>query len=65
MNTDNIKLNGTVIQGGSLRYPKTPNLLLGENKGYERGDILDANAVSKLIEEGGGGGDPEEIEKIK
>lgn len=65
MNTDNIKLNGTVIQGGSLRYPKTPNLLLGENKGYERGDILDANAVSKLIEEGGGGGDHEEIEKIK
>lgn len=55
MNDSKVKLNGTIIQGPPLRYTKTPNLIIGEDNGYERGDILDANMVAELVKEGGGG----------
>ena len=60
-----VKLNGTVIQGASLKYPRTPEVILGDNNGYEKGDILDANAVTEAIKEGGGSVDPEIINELR
>lgn len=59
-----VKLNGTVIQGSILKYPRTSDLILGDEGDYLPGDILDANAVSDLIGEGGPVS-PERIDELE
>lgn len=59
-----VKLNGTVIQGSILKYPRTSDLILGDEGDYLPGDILDANAVSELIGEGGPVS-PERIDELE
>lgn len=45
-------LNGTTIMGDGLTYPRIPNVYTGDNEGgYQRGDMMDANAVVKMIKE--------------
>ena len=46
---ETVKLNGTTIQGGGLKYAVTPQIVLGDIKnGFEPGTILDANEVKSL-----------------
>lgn len=43
-------LNGTIIMGDGLTYPRIPNVYTGDNEGgYQRGDMMDANAVVEMI----------------
>ena len=43
-------LNGTTIMGDGLTYPRIPNVYTGDNEGgYQRGDMMDANAVVEMI----------------
>lgn len=60
-----VKLNGTAIAGHTLyNHPRTPNVILGDDAGYLRGDILDANAVqTKILELIGGA--PEILDTLK
>lgn len=52
---ETVKLNGTTIQGGGLKYAVTPQIVLGdESNGYTPGTILDANEVKSLSANGGG-----------
>ena len=45
-------LNGTTIMGDGLTYPRIPNVYTGGNEGgYQRGDMMDANAVVEMIKE--------------
>lgn len=45
-------LNGTTVMGDGLTYPRVPNVYTGDNEGgYQRGDIMDANAVVEMIKE--------------
>ena len=45
-------LNGTTVMGDGLTYPRIPNVYTGDNKGgYQRGDMMDANAVVEMIKE--------------
>ena len=45
-------LNGTTIMGDGLTYPRIPNVYTGDNEGgYQRGDMMDANAVVEMIKE--------------
>ena len=44
-----VKLNGTTIQGGGLKYAITPQIVLGNTEnGYEPGTLLDANASASF-----------------
>ena len=54
MNMDKTyKLIDTVSKGTHARKDINPNLIVGsDNNGYMRGDILDANAVKTLIDNG-------------
>lgn len=48
---ETVKLNGTTIQGGGLKYAVTPQIVLGDIKnGFEPGTILDANAQGSTVE---------------
>lgn len=48
---ETVKLNGTTIQGGGLKYVITPQIVLGDIKnGFEPGTILDANAQGSTVE---------------
>ena len=43
-------LNGTTVMGDGLTYPRIPNVYTGDNEGgYQRGDMMDANAVVEMI----------------
>lgn len=45
-------LNGTTVMGDGLTYPRIPNVYTGDNEGgYQRGDMMDANAVVEMIKE--------------
>ena len=45
-------LNGTTVMGDGLTYPRIPNVYTGNNEGgYQRGDMMDANAVVEMIKE--------------
>lgn len=44
-----VKMNGVVIAGQTLSHSHTPDLIIGDDNGYVRGDILDANAVQMKI----------------
>lgn len=45
-----VNVLGAVVQGGTLRHKRRPDLLVGdESQGYIKGDLMDANAVSQLI----------------
>lgn len=44
-----VLLNTTVI-GSSVKLPRHPRLIIGEEDEYIHGDILDANAVKKEID---------------
>lgn len=47
---ETVKLNGTTIQGGGLKYAITPQIVLGDkNNGFEPGTILDANCGTGLF----------------
>lgn len=59
-----VKLNGVAIQGQTLTSPRTPNLIIGNDAGYIRGDILDANAVATKINEVIAGA-PEALDTLK
>lgn len=41
---------GAVVSGDGLRYKRRPDLLVGDvANGYNKGDLMDANAVAQLI----------------
>lgn len=45
-------LNGATVVGDGLTYPRIPNVYTGDNEGgYQRGDMMDANAVVEMIKE--------------
>lgn len=45
-------LNGATVMGDGLTYPRIPNVYTGDNEGgYQRGDMMDANAVVEMIKE--------------
>lgn len=55
---ETVKLNGTTIQGGGLKYAITPQIVLGDEKhGNIPGTILDANAVKQIVDSGGSSGE--------
>lgn len=42
---------GMIVSGDGLLYKRRPDLIVGDEKhGYMKGDLLDANAVSELID---------------
>lgn len=59
-----VKLNGVAIAGQTLSHPRVPSLILGNDNGYVRGDILDANAVQTKINEILGGA-PDAFDTLK
>ncbi len=45
-------LNGATVVGDGLTYPRIPNVYTGDNEGgYQRGDMMDVNAVIEMIKE--------------
>ncbi len=45
-------LNGATVVGDGLTYPRIPNVYTGDNEGgYQRGDMMDVNAVVEMIKE--------------
>lgn len=58
-------LNSAIVVGGGLRSPRKPNVFIGKTEnGYEKGDILDANAVIDVANEVIGLS-PEDLDTIK
>nr|DAS01472.1 MAG TPA: hypothetical protein [Caudoviricetes sp.] len=54
MNT--AKLVNSALTGGGLNYPENLNVIIGgEDHGYPKGYVLDANAVASLSPSNGGG----------
>lgn len=47
---NNPRLTNTTVSGTGMKHPMRPHVILGESEnGFIRGDLLDANAVIKLI----------------
>ena len=58
-------LGDVVIQGDGLQYPRKAKVFIGDAKeGYEKGDLLDANAVSEVVGDIIGAA-PEALDTIK
>ena len=47
------ELSGAIIVGAGIQYPRTADVYIGDDKnGYERGDLVDANAVIDIVDNG-------------
>ena len=47
---NNPRLTNTTVSGTGVKHPMRPHVILGDpENGFIRGDLLDANAVIKLI----------------
>lgn len=47
---NNPRLTNTTVSGTGMKHPMRPHVILGDpENGFIRGDLLDANAVIKLI----------------